>query len=58
MLSCENHWCIYNEEHDCMLEEIELDRMGLCRNCILNIPDEMEEKLKDEALEDFKIQDQ
>lgn len=58
MLSCENHWCIYNDEHYCIFEEIELDEIGVCRNCVfITIPDEMEEKFKNEVLDYFKIQD-
>lgn len=33
-MQCEMNYCIYNEENKCMLESIEIDRVGLCSQCI------------------------
>ncbi len=32
---CENAFCIYWNQHHCILDEIELDETGTCRTCIL-----------------------
>lgn len=31
---CENLFCIYQQEGECLLEEIQLDRAGVCTSCI------------------------
>lgn len=51
---CENKFCIYNEDHSCILDEIELDITGLCQSCIYaNIDDETLEKAKKELLNKY-----
>ncbi len=37
-MNCENYFCIYWSEDNCLLDEISLDVMGICKSCIyLNI---------------------
>ncbi len=36
-MKCHNQLCIYQEEDQCMLEEIELDAWGRCENSIATI---------------------
>lgn len=46
---CENIFCIYQKENTCILEEISLDSLGTCSECILIDLDEVflsEEKQK------------
>lgn len=33
-MQCENTFCIYWEEKSCILDEVTLDVMGCCQNCI------------------------
>lgn len=32
--NCENKFCIYWEDHSCILDSISLDVQGNCQNCI------------------------
>lgn len=34
MMQCENIFCIYWAEDECILENITLDIKGVCQNCI------------------------
>ena len=36
-MKCLNQLCIYQEEDQCLLEEIELDSWGRCKNSIATI---------------------
>lgn len=45
---CENHFCIYQAEGKCILQEIQLDSAGVCTNCIYPVLNE--EYLKQEKL--------
>lgn len=48
-LHCENDMCIYEKEGKCILDFIELDASGSCRECIqLNLEKTMLEKMKEE----------
>ena len=33
-MCCENRFCIYWEEHKCLLGEVTLDLQGCCRECV------------------------
>ena len=43
---CENHFCIYYSQGECILEETELDIMGSCKNCIYVVIPERELTLR------------
>ena len=48
---CENYFCLYYENEECMLDEIELDICGCCKSCIyVNIPKSEINKRKREQL--------
>ncbi len=34
-MRCENNFCIYCNEYKCTLDEINIDTIGLCTECIL-----------------------
>jgi len=34
-LNCANDYCLYNKEFKCTLEEVNIDSMGICDDCIL-----------------------
>lgn len=33
-MKCENEFCVYQENSECILKEISLDIMGQCMDCI------------------------
>ena len=33
-MNCENKFCIYSKDDECILRKISLDECGLCRDCI------------------------
>lgn len=40
-MNCENYLCIYENDGECTLKEIELDIVGSCKECIyIDISDE------------------
>ncbi len=46
-MKCENYFCIYQEKGKCMLDQINIDIVGQCNNCIyVDIPKEELEKYK------------
>lgn len=46
-MKCENCFCIYEENGNCTLQNIELDIQGLCKDCIyINIENRDLQKLK------------
>ena len=34
-MRCENEQCIYNQNAECLLDEIGLDAIGMCDACII-----------------------
>jgi len=34
-MKCENEYCIYNKDYLCILDEINIDSLGMCDSCIL-----------------------
>ena len=32
-MQCEFYYCIYNSENKCILNEIEIDELGMCGSC-------------------------
>jgi hypothetical protein len=50
-MKCEFEYCIYNNERHCVLDEIEVDSLGMCRSCeIVAVPDEILRELKEKRL--------
>ena len=48
---CENIFCVYNKEENCVLDDVELDIQGKCTSCeYINIDDEYLEGKKKELL--------
>ena len=48
-LYCENNFCIYEQNGNCVLDYIEIDTLGHCRECIiLSIDESIVEELKKE----------
>ncbi|MCL1863503.1 MAG: hypothetical protein FWF78_08055 [Defluviitaleaceae bacterium] len=54
-MNCANDYCLYNRAFECILDEVSLDSIGMCDDCIVvkideNILEE-EKKMQLDALE-------
>lgn len=50
-MRCENIFCIYQKNGECILDEIEIDISGKCASCIFpNIDDDYLQKAKAKTL--------
>ena len=48
---CENRFCLYQENNECQISNIELDITGLCRTCVyVDIDEKKLSKMKDEQI--------
>ena len=53
-MKCENIFCVYQKNDECILEEIELDILGQCRECIyIDLPDDIINEQKNKKLLSF-----
>ena len=53
-LSCENEFCIYQKNENCILDVIHLDVNGNCTDCIyINIEDDALINLKEKLLKEL-----
>lgn len=51
-MECENEFCIYWKKNQCILDEISLDILGCCRNCIyVAIEEETMQRERDKLLQ-------
>ncbi len=51
-MNCENHFCIYQENNECLLKEISLDVCGNCTECIyIELEPDVLSRLKTETRE-------
>lgn len=58
-MKCENLYCIYEKDGECLLDQIEINSAGFCSECILlSVPFEALEKLKYIQREKFRQQDE
>ncbi len=58
-MKCENFYCIYEQDGECLLEQIEINSTGMCSECILpSFPPDMLEKVKYIQREKFRRQDE
>lgn len=54
-MRCENSFCIYWKENNCILEEITINPIGLCDDCILvNIEEDVLNQKRKELLDLYK----
>ena len=57
-MKCENYFCVYQENGTCILNNIELDIQGLCKDCTYPDFDENElQNLKLRKRDEFSLQD-
>lgn len=53
-LSCENEFCIYQKNGNCIFESVQLDIQGNCVDCIyINIEKDILNNLKEKLLRDL-----
>lgn len=53
-LSCENEFCIYQKQGNCILDSIQLDIQGNCLDCIyINVEEDTLNNLKERLLRNF-----
>ena len=53
-MNCENYLCIYENNGTCVLDEIELDIQGQCKECIyVNLSDNDLKQIKIKTLQDL-----
>lgn len=49
--SCENEFCIYQKQGNCILDNIQLDKQGCCLDCIyIDIEENELNKFKEKPL--------
>lgn len=54
-MNCEVNYCIYNRDWECLFDEIEIDPLGMCEDCVLvSIPFKDLERLKEEQFADME----
>lgn len=52
-MKCHNQLCIYQEDDQCILEEIELDSWGRCKNSIATVLHRSSLKAEKRALRNY-----
>ena len=53
-LSCENEFCIYQKQGNCILKRVNLDIQGNCLDCIyINIDEAALNNMKEKLLKDL-----
>jgi len=56
-MKCENIFCVYQKNDECILEEIELDILGQCRECIyIDLSDDIINEQKTKKLLSFNLE--
>ncbi len=54
-LSCENEFCVYQKQGDCVLESVQLDIQGNCVDCVyINIEKDTLKNLKEKLLRELQ----
>ena len=53
-MHCEFEYCVYNSECTCVLFDIEIDSLGMCRACeIVDVPKEIIDSYKKKRLDEI-----
>ena len=54
-MKCENNFCVYQHEDKCILDEISVDSLGMCEECIYpDIDEKILNKAKMKLLKEYK----
>ena len=55
-LSCENEFCIYQKQGNCILKSVQLDIQGNCLDCIyINVEEDVLNSQKQKHLRDLAL---
>lgn len=55
IMKCENSLCIYERDKKCILDEISVNMLGICDDCIYpTVDSSLLEKLKDKTLKNLE----
>ncbi len=55
-MKCELNYCIYHMNDKCTLDEVQINSLGMCNECIIvSVDRDYLEKAKHRQLEDIKI---
>ena len=47
-MKCEFDYCVYNRDHGCILDDIQINRLGMCEECeIAKTPEEILDQYKE-----------
>ena len=56
-IKCECDYCVYNRHSECIAEEIEVNSLGMCAECItISFDKDFLEQEKERQLREFEIQ--
>ena len=54
-MRCDNHFCVYWSNNCCTLQEITLDIIGSCTNCVpVDLKKRVQKEKRENALKQFK----
>jgi len=57
-MNCENRFCIYQSKGRCMLDNVSIDNLGMCAECIYpDIDEEILHQAKLKLLENYEKAD-
>jgi len=54
-MNCAFNYCVYNKESICILDDIEINCLGMCEECeIISIPEDRLEEYKNKRIEEIQ----
>ena len=54
-MNCEYEYCIYNSENECVFEEVTINNLGMCDDCIIiSLDKDFLDMKKKQQLQDIK----
>ncbi|MCL2842332.1 MAG: hypothetical protein FWE28_02540 [Oscillospiraceae bacterium] len=57
-MKCRLNYCIYNRDNTCLIEEVQLDELGMCQECmIVSLPEQELNMRKEQQLQDISNRD-
>lgn len=57
-MKCRLNYCVYNRNNTCLIEEVQLDELGMCQECtIVSIPEQELNVWKEQQLQNITNRD-
>jgi len=54
-VQCGFDYCVYNRWHECVLDEVQINQLGMCDSCeLVTVPKEHLEKYKKRRLKEIE----